>query len=164
MGTLDLRAIQLMVPIQDRAATTSRSPHQNAVMSLMQDAGWFADCPGTWRTSVQITLDSGQDPTIRAAIPGMLQWLRQFQQHVFTDDSVAETDQDENGGMKPPVIDQVWNGPPCHRVTVHGTLVSWSLDALGWLAAFLAEAGAQHGVSTPTLITASRNEVDGTTA
>ncbi|CAM5657587.1 putative protein OS=Streptomyces lavendulae subsp. lavendulae OX=58340 GN=SLAV_16830 PE=4 SV=1 [Streptomyces lavendulae subsp. lavendulae] len=36
-----------------------------------------------------------------------------------------------------------------------GGLAEWSLDALGWLAAFLAEGVAAQGVSGPLLLTAT---------
>ena len=43
-----------------------------------------------------------------------------------------------------------------HRVTFRATLAEWSLDALGWLAAFLADVSARHGVRTPLTLTADR--------
>ena len=43
-----------------------------------------------------------------------------------------------------------------HRVTFRGTLAEWSLDALGWLAAFLADISARHGVGIPLMLTAGR--------
>jgi hypothetical protein len=38
-------------------------------------------------------------------------------------------------------------------MTFHGELAEWSIDALGWLGAFLAEASSQHGVTAPLLLT-----------
>jgi hypothetical protein len=81
--------------------------------------------------------------------------MRTINQSVFALDSVCLTD-DQNTAPQSPVIDELWLGPDQHRSTFHGTLAEWSLDALGWLAAFLAEASSLHGVSTPLLFTASR--------
>jgi hypothetical protein len=38
-----------------------------------------------------------------------------------------------------------------------GTLAEGSLDALGWLAAFLADVSSRNGVSTPVMLTADRS-------
>ena len=51
--------------------------------------------------------------------------------------------------------DELWLGPAQPRTTF-GILAEWSLDALGWLAAFLADASSRHGVGTPLMLTASR--------
>ncbi|WP_150254825.1 hypothetical protein [Nocardiopsis deserti] len=121
---------------------------------MLQDAGWFVDtAPGLARR-VQVTLDGGQVPSIVAAMPQMLPWMRAFDQLVFScDPTPAEGDANAAAGLAPGIADHLWQGPGHHRATIHGTLVEWSLDALGWLAAFLAEAGAQHGVRTPLMLT-----------
>jgi hypothetical protein len=54
-----------------------------------------------------------------------------------------------------------WPGPPQHRLTMRGTLVEWSLDALGWLAALAAAAASHHGVSTPWMLTVRRADTSG---
>ncbi len=41
-------------------------------------------------------------------------------------------------------------------MTFRGTLAEWSLDVLGWLAAFLADGASRHGVSTQLMFTADR--------
>lgn len=58
-------------------------------------------------------------------------------------------------------IDRLWLGPGHHRATFRGTLAEWSLDALGWLGAFLVEAAHQHGVRTPLMLSARRGERSG---
>jgi hypothetical protein len=65
---------------------------------------------------------------------------------------------DDDMVLKPAVIDELWLGPGHHRATFRGTLAEWSLDALGWLAAFLADASSRHGLSTPSMLTAKRSE------
>lgn len=126
-------------------------------MTLIQDAGWFADCDPHWGTQVRVTLDGGQDPSIRSAAPEMLPWMQKFNQDVFSCNSFSVMN-DDDMVLKPAVIDELWLGPAHHRVTFQGTLAEWSLDALGWLAAFLADASFRHGVNTPLMLTASRSE------
>ena len=86
----------------------------------------------------------------------MLDWLRKLDQHVFSDDSLSPAN-DDHPVLEPAVIDELWQGPARHRVTFQGALAEWTLDALGWLAALLAEASARHGVGIPLLVTASRS-------
>ncbi len=68
---------------------------------------------------------------------------------------------DDPVDLHPAVVDWLWNGPAHHRATFHGTLAEWSLDALGWLAAFFASVCFDYGVRTPVLVTASRSDGPG---
>ena len=61
-------------------------------------------------------------------------------------------------------FEQERSGAAHHRVTFRGTLAEWSLDALGWLAAFLADVSSRQGVSTPLLFTAGRSSQPGPSA
>lgn len=160
IGTARLRAVRVLLPVQDLGAPQGASSRVSAVMTLLQDAGWFADGDPGLRARARVTLDGGQDPSIRSAAPEMLRWMRQFDQDVFSCESVSVTDDGDDDGvvLEPAVVDEVWLGPARHRATFHGVLVEWSLDALGWLAAFLAEAGFRHGVGTPLMLTARRSE------
>ncbi|WP_326643601.1 hypothetical protein OG884_07775 [Streptosporangium sp. NBC_01755] len=152
IGTPRLRAVQLLLPVQSLDA----SSRVRGVIPLLQEAGWFADVDPRLRTPVRVTLDGGQEPSIRSAAPEMLRWMRGFTQDVFSCDSFSLTDDDTV--LKPAVIDELWRGPARHRATFSGVLAEWSLDALGWLAAFLAEASSQNGVGTPLMLTADRPE------
>lgn len=69
-------------------------------------------------------------------------------------DSVTPADRDEPAlGLA--IIDELWHGPAHHRLTLRGDLAEWSLDALGRLSAFLADAASRSGAATPLLLTAS---------
>ncbi|WP_328610139.1 hypothetical protein OG943_13760 [Amycolatopsis sp. NBC_00345] len=52
--------------------------------------------------------------------------------------------------------DGVWSGPPRYRVSFRGTLIEWSLDAIGWLGEFIADLAAREGAGVPLLLTVSR--------
>lgn len=150
-GTLRLQAVQVLLPVQDLHATPRR-----AVMPSLHTVGWFSECDPRSSTQVRVTVDSGQEPSIPAAAPEMLSWLQRDEQDAFVCDSYSLTDHDPLPEQHP-AVDYHWNGPPLHRATFRGTLVEWSLDAVGWLAGFLADASARHGVTTPILLTASRS-------
>jgi hypothetical protein len=147
IGALRLAAVQVLLPVRALDA-------ESAVMPLLQDAGWFADCDPRARTRVRVTLDGGQDPAIRSAGPEMLRWAQRFEQDVFLGDVSSLTD-DADLELAPGIIDELWNGPTRHRIAFHGVLAEWSLDALGWLAAFVAQASAQQGVDGPLMLAIS---------
>ncbi|MFE3766253.1 hypothetical protein ACFXPI_31365 [Streptomyces sp. NPDC059104] len=73
--------------------------------------------------------------------------------------SVAAGQPDEAGAAEaaygPAPVDAPWGGPARHRIVVTGGLAERSLDALGRLAAFLAEGCAAQGVAGPLLLTAT---------
>ncbi|MDI3341881.1 MAG: hypothetical protein QJR03_15255 [Sphaerobacter sp.] len=147
MGSLRLEAIRVLLPLH----SLPTPPDDGAIGSY----GWFADADPRRRTRVRVTLDGGQDPTIRAAAPEMLRWMQQRIQVVFRCDSFSLAD-DDAVFLQPEMTDGLW--PPAqHRVTFRGTLAEWSLDALGWLAAFLADAASRHGVTNPLMLTACRD-------
>jgi hypothetical protein len=152
MGKLRLEAVQVLLPVQCLPAPSGI----DAVWTLLRSIGWFADGNPHLSTPVRATLDGGQSPSIRSAAPRIFQWMREVKQDVFACDSFSLMD--DPVLLKPAVIDELWLGPAHHRVTFHGTLAEWSLDAVGWLAAFLASASSQHGVSTPLMLTVSRAE------
>jgi hypothetical protein len=151
IGTLRLDAVQVLLPVQ-HLHPASRT---DAVMPSLDAIGWFGDCDPHARTALQVTLDGGRHPSIHSAAPQMLTWMQHLEQDVFTCDSFSLTDHDDLA-LRPPFFDGLWREPAAYRATFGGTLVEWSLDALGWLASFLADASARHGATTPLLLTASR--------
>jgi hypothetical protein len=44
LGTLDLQAAQVLLPVHSLAASVDQSSGAGAVGTLIQDAGWFVDC------------------------------------------------------------------------------------------------------------------------
>ncbi len=155
MGTQRLEAVQILLPVQHLRTRSGT----DAVWDLLTATGWFADSDPHLRTRVQVTVDSGQDPSMHVAAPHMFQQLHAIQQDVFACDSFSLTD--EPIRLEPAIVDWLWNGPAQHRTTFHGTLVEWSLDGLGWVAAFLTSVGFHYGVRPPVLFTASRSDGSG---
>lgn len=156
MGTLHLDAIQILLPIQSIDGVADASLRDDGLFAPLSSAGWFFDCNPHALTRVQVVLDGGQNPVIRSVAPHLFQWLQKIKQTVFVCDSFSLTD--DTTVVKPTFLDDLWVGPPQNPVTLYGTLVEWSLDALGWLAAVLAGATFKFGVATPLLLTVSRVE------
>lgn len=150
MGRLRLEAIRVLLPMH----SLPTPPSDNALGSY----GWFNDADPHSRTRVRVTLDGGQDPSIRAAAPVMLQqMLPPNVQPVFRCDSVSLA-ADDAVVLEPGFTDGLWRGPGQHPATFHGTLAEWSLDALGWLAVFLADSASRHSITNPLMLTATRSE------
>jgi len=153
LGTLRLEAVQVLLPERD-ADGRPASPSGMAVGApLLDSLNWFANCDPRLRAGVRITLDGGRDPTIRAAAPMIMQWVRRIDQNVFVCDSLSLAE-DDHLVLSPTTFDEDPADTDHHRVTLRGTLAEWSLDALGWLAAFLADVSSRHGVTTPLMLTA----------
>jgi hypothetical protein len=152
LGVFELQAAQLLLPPPDPSADDS--PGSDALGHLAETAGWFANCDRRRRTPVHFTIDGGQ--TIASAAPEIFGWTHKVvpDAHVFRCDRF-DTSHDTST-ILPGIADEPWVGPPSHRTTFSGTLVEWSLDALGWTAAFLAHGCHRHGVETPLVLTATR--------
>ena len=153
LGTLRLDAVKLLLPEHDADADAQfASPSSlRTARALLDTLDWFGDCDPRQRVAARITLDGLADPSIGAAAPVLWQWVREISQEVFDCESWSE---DDHLILPPATTFEVEAGH--HRVTFRGTLAEWSLDALGWLAAFLADLSARHGVHTPLILTADR--------
>lgn len=161
LGALTLEAVQVLLPERDapgEAEPGSRSGMRVA-WPLFDALDWFADCDPRLRAPVRVTLDGGPDPSVRAAAPAMAQWVREIRQGVFVCESFSLADDDHLVLRPIPFEDE--QASTHHRVTLRGTLAEWSLDALGWLAAFLADGSSRHGISTPLIFTADRSGMAG---
>ncbi|WP_007023480.1 hypothetical protein [Saccharomonospora iraqiensis] len=152
-GTLRLRAVQLLLPVQQLRPTPRR-----AVLPSLESIGWFSECDPGARTGVHVTLDSGTRQAVPALAPELLRSLRREEQTLFACESHSTTDHPAMT-ERSPLDDHLGSGPPRHRVTVHGTLAEWSLDAMGWLAGFLADATARAGLAGPVLLTVGRADL-----
>jgi hypothetical protein len=153
LGTVRLDAVKVLLPEHDADADARfASPSSMPLSRALQDAlNWFGDRSPRQRVPARVTLDGLADPSIRAAAPALGQWVREINQEVFDCESWSEGDH----LVLPPAT--TFEGEAGHhRVTFRGTLAEWSLDALGWLAAFLGDLSARHGVRTPLLLTADR--------
>jgi len=162
LGTLRLQAVQILLPERDPpddGYLTSPSDMRVA-RPLLDTPDWFADCDPRLRSPVRVTLDGGLDGSIRAAAPAILRSVREIRQGVFACDSFSLAD-DDHLILRPIPFEDATPDAVHHRVTFSGTLAEWSLDALGWLAAFLADLSSRHGINTPLMLTADRSAAPG---
>jgi len=157
LGALRLEAVKVLLPEHDADADARfGSRFLRTSQTLLDALGWFGDCDPRQRVPARVTLDGLADPSIRAAAPAIAQWVREINQDVFASDSGSLAD-DDHLVLLPATTSERWPGTEHHRVTFRGTLAEWSLDALGWLAAFLADVTARQGITTPLLLTAGRS-------
>jgi hypothetical protein len=159
LGRLRLEAVQLLLPERDAGTGTGGRPASPSGMgtagALLDALNWFAGCGPRSRARARVTL-AGPDPSIGAAAPEIMQWVQGIRQDVFACDSFTLAD-DDHLVLQPATFDEGWPGTDRQRVTFTGTLAEWSLDALGWLAAFLADLSSRHGIDTPLMFTADRS-------
>jgi hypothetical protein len=157
LGTLHLEAVKVLLPEHDAADGRPASPSGIvAAVPLLDVLNWFAGNDSRLRTQVRITLDSGPDPSICAAARAIVQWAQEINQDVFACDSFSLAD-DDHLVLRPATAHEGELDADRHRVTFRGTLAEWSLDSLGWLAAFLADMSSRQGVNTPLVFTADRS-------
>lgn len=153
-GRLDLSAVQVLLPVQG-LDPTSRLPY--APVPAMLTRQWFTECGPEARTSVEVDINSGRDPSIPAAARQLTEHFARLEQDVFVCRSHDITEHD--AVLPPPITDQSWNGPPLHAVVLRGDLAEWSCDAIGWLAEVTADTAAGLGVRSPLLLTVTRTNL-----
>ncbi|GHJ90772.1 hypothetical protein SNE510_02910 [Streptomyces sp. NE5-10] len=151
IGTVRLSAVQILLPLQG-VAPESRPPY--APVPSMGTRHWFGERDPRARTAVRVGIDSGRDPVISTVAQQLAGDLAALEQDVFLCGEAESADRDRV--PPPPFHDDFWNGPPLHGMTLHGELAEWSCDAVGWLAATLADAAARLGVRTPLLFEVTR--------
>lgn len=163
LGALRLEAVQVLLPGQETPAGGDlASPSSMRIARpLLETLNWFGDCGPQPRTPVRVTLDGGPDPSVRAAAPAIAQWAQEVRQDIFACDQFSLAEGDHLVLQPTPLHEP---GPSPHRVTFRGTLIEWSLDALGWLAAFVTDISSRHGVHTPLMLTADRTGAPGSPA
>ncbi|MEP6528265.1 MAG: hypothetical protein ABJA86_14010 [Nocardioidaceae bacterium] len=151
VGQPELSAVQVLLPVQGLDAS-SRPPY--APVPSMLAVHWFAERDPSASIPVEITVNSGQDPTVAAVGHQLTDDLGQLDQDVFVVRSFAVTGQKDVPAA--PLADAFWNGPPLHGVTLRGELAEWSCDAVGWCAEVLADLLAQLGLRSPLLLAVAR--------
>lgn len=151
VGTLDLSAVQVLMPVPGIDAS-SRPPY--ATVPSMRTIHWFAERDPRSRTLVEVSINSGRDPSIPAVAKQLADHFGHQDQDVFVCRSHDVAGRD--AVLPPPFDDSFWNGPPMHGVVLRGELVEWSCEAVGWLAEVVADSVAQLGVRSPLLLTVTR--------
>lgn len=158
LGTLRLDAVQVLLPERDFPDERKPASPSGARVAwpLLDTLNWFADCDPRLRAPVRVTLDGGPDRSVQEAAPAILQEVREIRPDIFVCDSISLADDDHLVLRPIPFEAEGEPGASHHRVTFRGTLADWSLDVLGWAAAFLADVSSRQGTRTPLLLTAGR--------
>jgi hypothetical protein len=107
-GTLHLSAIQILLPVQGLDAAL-RPPY--APVPAMRTVGWFAERDPRSRTPVEVSVNSGGDPSIRAVAQQLTEHLAHLEQDVFvcTSHDLAGRD----AGLPPPFDDGLGTARRC---------------------------------------------------
>lgn len=150
-GTPNLSAVQILLPVQG-LDPSSRPPY--APVPAIETVPWFAERDPRSRTPVEVSINSGRDPSIPAVAQRLAEHLGHLEQDVFVCTSHDIADPDDV--LPPPFDDGFWNGPPRHGVVLRGELGEWSCDAIGWLAEVVGDSVARLGVRSPVLLTVTR--------
>jgi hypothetical protein len=137
-GTLDLSAVQVLLPVQGlhRASLPPYAP-----VPAMLTVDWFAERHPRSRTPVEVNINSGREPSIPAVAQQLTDHLAHPDQDMFVYRSHDVAGQD--AVLPPPFDDGLWNGPPLHGVVLHGEVAEWSCDAIGWVAEVIAGSAAR---------------------
>ncbi len=152
VGTAHLSAVQILLPLQGLAPA---SRPRNALIPSMGTCDWFAERDPQAVTPVMVSVNSGRDTAISTVAQQLTSRLGRLEQKVFLPSGSGNAGKDLT--LSPPFADAFWNGPPLHGLTLRGELVEWSCDAVGWLAATVADSAAQLGVRTPLLLSVVRD-------
>jgi hypothetical protein len=165
LGTLRLDAVQLLLPERDPPAEgkPASPPGMRVAWPLLDTLNWFADSDARLRAPVRVTLDGGPDRSVQEAAPAILQRMQEIRQDIFVCDSIS-LENDDHLVLRPVPFEEGRPGEPHHRVTFRSTLAEWSLEALGWVAAFLGDVSSRHGIRSPLLLTADRSTGPGSPA
>lgn len=163
LGTLRLDAVQVLLPGQNppTGGDLASSSGIRIAGPLLAALNWFDDCDPALREPARVTLDGGPDPSIRPAAPTIARCIQEVRQDVFTCDSFSLAD-DDHLILRPTPLDEPRPGASHYRVTFRGTLAEWSLDALGWLAAFLTDISSRRGIRTPLMLAIGRTRTPDT--
>ncbi|GAA3489001.1 hypothetical protein [Streptomyces cremeus] len=156
IGTAHLSAVQILLPLQGLAPA---SRPRNALIPSMGTCDWFAERDPQAVASVMISINSGRDTAIPTVARQLTSRLGRLEQKVFLPSGSESADKDVT--PSPPFAGEFRNGPPLHGLTLRGELAEWSCDAVGWLAATIADSAAQLGVRTPLLLSVVRDRRTG---
>ncbi|OKK15529.1 hypothetical protein AMK09_25735 [Streptomyces sp. CB02488] len=151
IGAAQLSAVQVLLPLQGLDPT---SRPRNALVPSLETCDWFGERDPQAQTSVTISINSGRNPALPDVAKQLTSRLDHLEQEVFLHSGSESASEDIT--LPPPFADEFWNGPPVHSLTLRGDLAEWSCDAVGWLAATIADCAAHLGVRTPLLVSVVR--------
>lgn len=141
-GRLDLDGVQLQVPLQDAGAPVMRSSTPN----------WFNLSDPASRTSMRVTVDSGEDPVLPRVAAQLSELVTTMTPEPF---SLEPGNRQEHVQLLPEVTD-FWMGEGRHPVTFDVVAPDWTLDSVAYTAGLFAEACRHIRIRTSILISISR--------
>jgi hypothetical protein len=148
LGTFALDAVELLI-------SPVGSVDDHAVSQLATSAGWFEGVSRDRQVRVRASVDTGQVPLVPSMATDLTNVARTLPDIPF---SLSGCSIESTTHPSPPgVPDDAWQGPPCHRAVLHGGLVEWTTESIGWLLAMLVHGTAVAGIGPSALITIERS-------
>jgi hypothetical protein len=114
---------------------------------------WLAERDPSRRTSVEISVSSGEKPAITAVGGQLTELLRALNQEVFVLASSAIEDQPRPQTF--PFLHEARN-PSSPGLLLRGDLAEGSCDAIGWVAEVISDLLAPLSFRSPLLLTVAR--------
>jgi len=120
IGTLNLEAVLLLLPVQGLDVSL-RPPY--ALVPSMRTTHWFSDGDPRLRIRVEVSITSGQEPSIASIAQRLAEQVSHLDQEVFVCESYGVG---QLPGHSPPFDDSFWNGPALPGMKLRGELAEWS--------------------------------------
>ena len=152
LGTLELDAVHMLLPVDGLDVSSRAEP---ALAPSLQTASWFDETDPHARRPIQLKIESGRSALFETNIEKLTRWVIELDQNVFSNVRTMDLS-DSMTSVKPPFDDTFRSGPATRSTIVSGSLVEWSLDAIGWLCAFVGDLAARLGATAPLLLTIQR--------
>ncbi len=147
LGEFELRAAQLVLPISQ--LSVGRNGHAASAPSV-ETRDWFSGAlehPKRVRVSMDIAVGARSRFTPEFA-SGLIRDIKSYASPVFEANEWIE-----GSAAHSAFPDRVWQGPRGDGLRIYGSVSGWSLDAIGWVAALLADCAVRRGLAAPLLVT-----------
>lgn len=149
----ELSAIVCAIPAETVDEGQAASPAGLRIAKAVLEGGrFFADLPTESRVAIRATLETGEVAADPDRIEALRTWLRAMSRGLFVCESVEFSR--ESVGYPYSSNDVETQG--YDAIVALGQLGEWSLDALGWLTAFIADGASRNGFDQPLRLTIAR--------
>jgi hypothetical protein len=146
-------AVELLIPLPE---VRPESRQRLAIGRLLQGAQWFTGLPEAGRARIVVTLEAADAEGLESAVPTLRQWMAPVQQSVIVLDP-QPLPTAAASSFTSAVSQHLRPAPVMNRIEFEAVLADWSLEAVGWFAAFLAEAPVLQQVGGSALLTVRRS-------
>ncbi len=159
LGALALTSVQVLLPAAPRRTTAELPSGMRAVDGLADTAGWFANCDPGSRARVSVSLTCRGTCDLVALTTSLLRPPRAPWQSTVRWERAAQ-EAVEPPTVPPHIAHELGADEQIQSLRLDGDLVEWSIDAVAWVAAYLAHVAHDAGLTSPLLLTISQPLVE----